>query len=133
MLDAHLNEEEPLTDPDKIEFTYIFSLIWSFGAPLKPDSRKKFEDLLRKISARVFPPSSLFDNFYDIESRSFINWEKQVPEYQPPIDGKFSKILVPTQDTKRFGYLLEKHITDQGTKRPVLFVGESGTAKSVIV
>jgi dynein heavy chain len=56
-----------------------------------------------------------------------------VGEYQPPADGKFSKILVPTQDTKRFSYLLEKHITESGLKRPVLFVGESGTAKSVIM
>lgn len=132
MLDAHLSEDDPLTDPDKIEFTFIFSLIWSFGASLKTESRRKFEDMLRKVSARVFPPSSLFDNFYDIEGRNFINWEKLVGEYQPPSDGKFSKIIVPTQDTKRFSYLLNKHVNDVGIKRPVLFVGESGTAKSVI-
>jgi len=82
MLDAHINEEDPnqpaTQDPDKIEYIFIFSLIWSFGAPLKHDSRKRFEDLLKKISARVFPPSSLFDNYCDYEAKNFYNWEKMV-------------------------------------------------------
>lgn len=33
----------------------------------------------------------------------------------------------------RYSYILEKHINERGLKRPVLFVGESGTAKSVII
>jgi dynein heavy chain len=103
-----LNEEDPIQDPDIVEFMYIFCIIWSLGACLKPDSRKKFEDFLRRSSGRALPATSLFDNFYDYENaRSFILWEKLVGEYQPPADGKFSKILVPTVDTKRFSYLLK--------------------------
>ena len=74
----------------------------------------------------------MFDNFYDQDNKNFINWEKLVTEYVPPPDGKFSKILVPTSDTKKFNYLMSRHITDRGFKRPVLFVGPSGTAKSTI-
>lgn len=84
LLDSMLGDEEPTQDPDKLEFIYIFSLIWSFGACLKQDSRKKFEDVLRKLSGRVFPPTPLFDNYYDQEGRNFINWEKLVTEYIPP-------------------------------------------------
>jgi dynein heavy chain len=75
---------------------------------------------------------SLFEHYYDPDNKNFINWEKLVTEYLPPPDGKFSKILVPTSDTKKFSYLLSKHITERGFKRPVMFVGPSGTAKSTI-
>jgi dynein heavy chain len=37
---------------------------------------------------------------------------------------------VPTVDTKRFSYLLSQMVNQ---KYPCLFVGESGTAKSVII
>lgn len=53
-------------------------------------------------------------------------------DYIPPADGKFSKILVPTEDTVKFSYLLSKCVNESGIKRPIMFVGESGTAKSVI-
>lgn len=66
----------------------MFSLVWSFGTCLKQDSRKRFEEYLKKLSGRVFPPTSLFDNYYDLEGRNFINWERLVPEYKPP-EGNF--------------------------------------------
>ena len=81
MLDAHLDEEDQTQDPDKIEFTFIFSLIWSLGASLNPPSRQRFENVLRKISARVFPTISLFEHYYDPDNKNFINWEKLVTEY----------------------------------------------------
>jgi dynein heavy chain, axonemal len=98
---------------------------------LKPSSRPKFEELVRRVSGRHLPPNSLYDLFYDFNGqKNWILWEKLVAEYQPPEDGRFSKILVPTVDTKRFSWLLNQFI---GLKLPVMFVGESGTAKSVIL
>lgn len=134
MLDSILDEDDPVQEPDTVEFIYIFCIVWSLGACLKPDSRKKFEEFLRKCSGRIFPPSSLFDNYYDWkDAKNFIAWEKLVTEYRPPPDGKFSKIIVPTVDTKRFSYILTQHINDKNEKRPCMFVGESGTAKTIII
>lgn len=134
MLDSILDEDEPVQEIDAVEFIYIFCIVWSLGACLKPDARRKFEDFLRKISGRVFPPSPLFDNYYDWkDSKNFIAWEKLVTEYIPPADRKFSKILVPTVDTKRFSYIIKQHINEKNEKRPCMFVGHSGTAKSVII
>ena len=65
-----------------------------------------------------------------MNSKAWIHWEKLVTEYQPPADGKFSKILVPTVDTKRYSFLLDQNIKE---RFPAMFVGESGTAKSVLV
>ena len=78
------------------------------------------------------PATSLFDNLYDYlsDNRMWVAWEKKVTEYQPPADGKFSKILVPTADTKRFSFILAQNIA---LKIPTMFVGDSGTAKSVII
>ena len=62
--------------------------------------------------------------------REWVNWSNEVGVYVHPEDGKFSKILVPTVDTKKFSYLLNLMVSN---KFPVMFVGESGTAKSVII
>jgi dynein heavy chain len=64
-----IDEENPITDTDKLEYIFVFCIVWSMGCCLKPESRKKFEEFLRKTSARTLPPSSLFDNFYDIENK----------------------------------------------------------------
>ena len=76
MLDVHLDEEDQTQDPYKIEFTFIFSLIWSLGASLNPQSRQRFENAMMKISARVFLTISLFEHYYDQYNKNFRNWEK---------------------------------------------------------
>jgi dynein heavy chain len=53
-----------------------------------------------------------------------------VPPFLPPPDGKFAKVVVPTVDTVRSTWLLR---TFMEVERPVLFVGDSGTAKTVTI
>lgn len=101
-------DEDVRTDAETIEWIFIFCLIWSLGACLKFEDRKKFEELIRAVSGRASPTStSLYENFYDFSAtKNWISWEKLVAEYKPPEDNKFSKILVPTVDTTRFSFLL---------------------------
>jgi dynein heavy chain len=75
-------------------------------------------------------PQNLYDNVYDIKTQKLDFWDKRVPEYNPPTDGRFSSILVPTMDTTRYSWLLNQVIQ---LKKPVLFCGDSGTAKTVTV
>lgn len=75
-------------------------------------------------------PPNLYDNCYDIKSLNLELWEKRVPEYEAPADRKFSSILVPTVDTTRYSWLLNCLLQ---IKRPVMFCGDSGTAKTVTV
>jgi dynein heavy chain len=77
----------------------------------------------------VLPPN-LYDNFFDIKTLNLDNWEKKVPQYEAPVDRKFSSILVPTVDTTRYSWLLNHLLLK---KRPVMFCGDSGTAKTVTV
>jgi len=75
-------------------------------------------------------PHNLYDNYYDIKSLSLDLWEKKVLEYEAPADKKFQSILVPTVDTTRYSWLLNCLVM---IKRPVMFCGDSGTAKTVTV
>ncbi|CAK8992298.1 unnamed protein product [Durusdinium trenchii] len=48
--------------------------------------------------------------------------------FAPPPGLDFNKIFVPTIDTTRYSYLVKQFLS---MSQPMLFIGESGTAKSV--
>ena len=78
----------------------------------------------------ILPSSSLYDNYIDTESMTFVLWERKVPEFNPPPKQKFSTILVPTVDTYRYSWLLDRVMR---LRKPAMFVGDSGTAKTVTI
>ena len=53
-----------------------------------------------------------------------------MPEYAPPSPFEFYRILVPTMDSVLYTWLLGKM---SRVGNPTLFVGESGTAKTVTI
>jgi len=135
LLDSMLPEtdQESPPDYDVLEHMFIFAMVWSMAVCLTEPSQKRLTDFIRKATSRNLPPTSLFDSFYDYQhQRVWIPWDKRfTEEYNPPEDMKFSKILVPTTDTKKFNWLFEQ--ISGKVKLPCLFVGHSGTAKSVIM
>ena len=52
-----------------------------------------------------------------------------LPEFKYDREVPYFDILVPTVDTVRYGFLMEKLL---GQRRSVLFTGETGVGKSVI-
>ena len=104
--------------------------MWSLGGALISDDREKFSEFIRTTSGLILPSSSLYDNYFDIESMSYVLWERKVAEYEAPANKKFSSILVPTVDTKRYSWLLSQIMS---LKKPAMFVGDSGTAKTVTI
>lgn len=56
-------------------------------------------------------------------------WEKIVPKFVYDKTKPYFEMLVPTIDSVRYGYLMEKLVN---VKRSVLFTGETGVGKSVI-
>jgi dynein heavy chain, axonemal len=130
ILDSLLNIEN-LPDPDKLESIFIFATVWGLGACLSNDSKKIFEDKLRSLVEKPMPDKkiSLFDFYFDMK-REWVNWKDEVRPYDTPEGIKYSKILVPTVDTKKYSYILDLMVKN---KFPCIFVGESGTAKSVII
>ena len=99
-------DANPPQEIEQLEKLFIFCLVWSLGGSLISEDRDKFSDFLRTTSGVMLPSSSLYDTHFDMDTMSFILWEKKVPEYQPPANRKFNQILVPTSDTLRYSWLL---------------------------
>jgi dynein heavy chain len=107
---------------------FIFCVIWSLGGALVDEDRDKFSDFVRNTSGLILPNSSLYENYFNIKDLSLNRWDDQVPTYEAPASKKFADILVPTVDTVRYAWLLNQII---GIRKPAMFCGDSGTAKTV--
>jgi dynein heavy chain, axonemal len=115
---------------DQLERLYVFCVVWSIGGALMADERDKFSDFIKTSCGLMLGSSSLYDNYYDMDSKSYVLWDRKVPEYTPPANRKFNQILVPTSDTVRYSWLLNQIMV---LKKPCMFVGDSGTAKTVTI
>lgn len=138
-----LSELIPKTDNNKttvssthLERLYIFSVMWSLGALLELDERKKLQCFfMEKFPALNFPKldSNSLDTIYEFfvnDSGEWAHWKERVPTWVYPQDStpEFSSIIIPTVDNVRTEFLI-----DIGGKqnKSVLLVGEPGTAKTV--
>ncbi|GMH41526.1 hypothetical protein BSKO_09436 [Bryopsis sp. KO-2023] len=145
-LDIFLAEHAEATkDTQILEALFLYCIVWSVGALLieKPgiEDRHRFDLFLKnlcgfglvdgeRVSASQLPSRSLFEYKFDPGEASWIAWQTFVAPYHPPTDGKFSKIIVPTVDVVRSTWLVE---TVMSMEKPCLFVGDSGTAKTVTI
>lgn len=145
--------------PKAIEGCFIFSIIWSVGACIDVESRKKFDWYLRSTLAAdvysskefedfkiknldyvgdmnrksyIIPPdaSSCYDYFFDTKTCKWSNWMDGLPVFKIDREAKFNSIVVPTIDTTRHEWLLEK-LLRKGYN--VMCTGDTGTGKSVSV
>jgi dynein heavy chain, axonemal len=132
MLDAILpGGETENEDFDTLEGLFIFALTWSVGAAVTVSDRARFNDYIVALSeGAAAVKSSVYESFYDVEGHRWAEWSSVVPAYEPPQPFEFSRVLVPTTDSVLYSYLLSKLTV---IEKPVLFVGESGTAKSVTI
>jgi dynein heavy chain len=137
-----------LSETSDLEAVFIFALVYSLGAALDGPDREVFDKRLKSLALGVAPVTSdtvtfvpagqlpalpgttLFDYRYDAGERRWVPWSSEVAEFTPPADGSFHSILVPTVDTARGTWLLDTLVT---AGKPLLLVGESGTAKTVTV
>ena len=127
VLDAFLSTD--LTDPMEIEHTYIYCVIWSLGAALVGSARIKFDAFLKRISREALPDGLLYDYFFDVPSHRWEKWQSLVPAYVEPSPFRFFEVMVPTTDSVLYSHMLKS----LAPLRPILFVGESGTAKTTII
>lgn len=115
-------------DISEIESYFIFAIIWSFGSVLNQEDKVKLMDFLRDNTTVLVPNNSLYD--YYVDQTQWITWEQMLGAFTPPENGEFHKILVPTNDTVKYNYLINCFLK---IKKPVLLVGEPGTSKTVVI
>eukprot|EP00818_Percolomonas_sp_WS_P004801 CAMPEP_0117449454 /NCGR_PEP_ID=MMETSP0759-20121206/7954_1 /TAXON_ID=63605 /ORGANISM="Percolomonas cosmopolitus, Strain WS" /LENGTH=4456 /DNA_ID=CAMNT_0005241931 /DNA_START=311 /DNA_END=13681 /DNA_ORIENTATION=- len=147
IVESLLPSLEKIREEKELECVFLFCLMWSVGGSVVDAERARFDKFVKTITnckvvdnsgnSEAFIPAgsypkafTLYEYFYDSEHHQWKHWESVVPEYHAPEDGKFSSILVPTIDTERYSFLLK---TVLSVDKPVLFVGEPGTAKTVII
>ena len=65
--------------------------------------------------------------FVDFDMKRFDHWERIVPNFKFDKETPFFELMVPTVDTVRFGYLMEKLLA---VKCSVLFTGGTGEVAS---
>jgi dynein heavy chain len=144
----HANAGEPI-DKKMFELYFIYSLSWAFGGLFETDDRCRFhKEILEKAGAPLPSISAaraqtdketVFDYCVNYESKSWKLWE--VPEWVPPKRLIFSQLLIPTGDSIRADYLMDKIARlpvirhkgrhENGLKNTLL-IGGSGTAKTSV-
>ena len=138
--------EEPLSgeerrNADKAAVPlWIFSMIWSLCASVTGPGRPQLEQFFRKKAeehefANFMPPegkgdASMYEYCYDQDKCTWVEWMQTIPEYKPNPDQAFASIIVPTADTVRYTYVIDKLLLND---KHVLCVGDTGTGKTLNV
>jgi dynein heavy chain len=111
-----------------IERLYVFAIMWSFGAFLELDGRKKLEEFLTDRELQLDVPvteesydDTIFDYFVN-DKAEWKHWDSKVEEYIYPTDHtpEYGSILVPNVDNVRTDFLI-KTISKQNKVKNLMF------------
>ena len=136
-------------DFELFEKLFCFSFAWSIAGLFEPSERQKFQkEVLERVGANLpkvkaqggFERETVFDYYINPKTRNWENWKPI--EWVPPRRMVFSQLLIPTSDSTRAEYIIEKLRTldeMRSEKRKevgilnTLLIGSSGTAKTSII
>ncbi|XP_071165421.1 dynein axonemal heavy chain 2-like [Mytilus edulis] len=113
-----------------IELWFLFCMIWSIGASVDEDGRKRLDNFIREIEGTFPNRDTIYEYYVEPKGKSWIHWDEQLKagwKYDPSMP--FYKIIVPTVDTVRYQYLVSTLID---SFNPVLLVGPVGTGKTSV-
>ncbi|XP_052130991.1 dynein axonemal heavy chain 6 [Frankliniella occidentalis] len=113
---------------------FVFSAVWGLGGNVTESGRDTFDICIREIfddhpDARLPSSGDVWSLYINVSARRMEPWSKVMPSFHYDPQTAFFDLLVPTQDTVCFTYLLEKMMT---VNKPVLYIGGTGVGKSVI-
>ncbi|KAJ0065373.1 hypothetical protein NL108_007570 [Boleophthalmus pectinirostris] len=129
---------------------FLFSVVWTLGGTVTGDSRKKFDLFYRELllgtreehprpksiklkKNHLFPDrGSVYDYYFHKEGQGQWNvWTDSITAAENTISPKanVSDLIIPTMETARQLFFLRTYLAHEV---PVLFVGPTGTGKSVI-
>jgi len=136
-------DQEPLSAEDKQGAQeaalplFFFSFVWSVGASVGSDGRKKLETLVREKAAdgnfeMHLPPKdlTLYDYCYDQDELQWKDWISTVPPAKVDPDQPFATVIVPTSDTISYTFVIDRLVL---RGKHILCVGDTGTGKTVNV
>uniref|UniRef100_F7E4I9 Dynein axonemal heavy chain 6 n=1 Tax=Ornithorhynchus anatinus TaxID=9258 RepID=F7E4I9_ORNAN len=114
--------------------TFIFCYLWSLGGNITENHWDAFDSFIRQRfddnpDAKLPSSGDLWSVHVDFDLKRLDPWERIIPPFKYSKDIPFFDMLVPTIDTVRYGYLMEKLLA---VKHPVLLTGITGVGKSVV-
>jgi dynein heavy chain len=114
-----------------LDSIFWFSILWSIGGSVDGPSRVKFASWFSSTTSCKYPKDgSVYEYFFDIETSKYQKWMETIPPLQLNAKSKFNELIVPTQDSICYSYLIQ-HI--MAMQRHVLCVGPTGTGKTLVV
>jgi dynein heavy chain len=117
-----------------VPFLLVFSLVWTVGANIDDASRAPFSQFVLERMGKLVDAGGTFDNVYeyclDEEAVQWVPWTDIVPQFHYNPETPYFNLLVQTKDTTRYRFLLDKLLRKSSH---VLFMGQTGVGKSVIV
>lgn len=109
-----LDKKDLCPNPDKAMFTYIaFCLVWSLGANLHDSSRDTFSQFVKREIKEFFPEFPDGDVYeYGLKvtadgDHCLQPFSEQIEKFHYNPKESFFEILVPTNDTVKYKYLLK--------------------------
>ncbi|KAK7909361.1 hypothetical protein WMY93_014045 [Mugilogobius chulae] len=113
-----------------VELWFTFSLIWSIGASVNEDGRKKMDNFLRELEGTFPIKDTVYEYCVDTKNRAWVSFEEKLTaEWRYNSNAPFYKIMVPTVDTVRYNFLVKALVAGQ---YPVLLSGPVGTGKTSV-
>lgn len=131
--EAGFTATDPKIKRKDIDCIMAFSYTWGVGAALDERSKEFFDSYIRDcFKAAQFPNAfTTFDYYYDLrKSKSWMPWDNQVQKFEYNKEQSFFDMLVPTSDTYKTRYCLEKLLS---IEKPIFITGSTGVGKSVTI
>ncbi|XP_047042441.1 dynein axonemal heavy chain 8-like [Helicoverpa zea] len=121
-----------------LERLFIFAMMWSLGAVLELDMRRRMAEFMTQLPVKMDWPGSKSKEFimpyeYRVNaSGAWEHWSESVEDYIYPPDSipEYASILVPNIDNVCITFLIH---TIAKQDKAVLLIGEQGTAKTVMM
>uniref|UniRef100_A0A9J8BJA1 Dynein, axonemal, heavy chain 6 n=1 Tax=Cyprinus carpio carpio TaxID=630221 RepID=A0A9J8BJA1_CYPCA len=113
-------------DPEELKWMpYVQTWLTGFAEKVKPLKLSKF--FLEAFEGVLFYRQYVFCFVYmNFDAKCLEPWEKIIPCFSYNSEMPFFEMLVPTTDTVRYGYLMEKLLS---VNHSVLFTGITGVGK----
>ncbi|XP_053480111.1 dynein axonemal heavy chain 3-like [Ictalurus furcatus] len=133
-----------------LQSLFLYAVVWTVGGTINGDSRKKFDVFYRNLLTgtmdenprpksvkltknNVFPESgSVYDYYFHKQgSGQWRTWTDSISKEESiiPLGANVSDLIIPTMETARQFFFLRTYLSHQV---PMLFVGPTGTGKSII-
>ncbi len=118
---------------DQFNYYLSFCLIWSLGGNIEDNSRNNFMKIMKEVMTKLGVQFDFSHDVYDLyvnENCNFSKWNERKEIFKFDKELSFFNILVPTQDTIKYKYLMDNLSKNNFNS---LFIGETGVGKSVII